>query len=1470
MMQLIVIISILLVVVSVLLVGSYMIYRRGLRYAKGIERGIKMVPILINLPPASEDAEVGARDIREVIQERASQAEVLYNLIASTATKGFKSKFFGQRHIGFEIVAIEGIIRFYAAVPVALVAVIEQAILTAYPGASLEEVEDHNIFSETGKITGTYGGEMKLKHDYAYPIATSDQLKSDAVQGILNSLTSLEQGDGAGIQILLRPAHDGWSKSSESLAKSKREDDKSGISFKSVLQAPFKVPEGGDKDEGPKPPKQLSNIEQSAVDAIEEKTKSAGYEVLIRIVSSSGTASRAQAITNNIVSSFSLFDAPGLNGFKFEPAKNMEQFVTDFIFRFFPPERRQTILNSVELSTLFHFPDDQFTKTTQVERQFSKQVEGPSRLSSEGMLIGHNVYRGTQKPIRISEDDRRRHVYVVGQTGTGKTVLLQNMMVQDMQEGRGFAFIDPHGDAAEELLGMLPPERSEDVIYFDPGDMDNPPGLNIFEYHTEDQKDFLIQEAINMLYRLYDPQQQGIIGPRYEHLFRNAALTVMADPEGGTFIDIPKLFRDPQFVREKLKHVEDKTVLEFWQKEMPQSQRSNDFGEIVSWFVSKFGAFLSNQMMRNIIGQPKSSFDLRDVMDSNKILIANLSKGRLGELNSMLLGMIFVMKFQAAAMSRANVPENQRKDFSLYVDEFQNFSTESFAFILSEARKYRMNLIVANQFISQLSDEVREAVFGNIGTIISFRTGPNDADYLVKQFSPVFNDRDLVNMPNFNAAIRLMSKGLPTQPFNLSTLPPLGESNPQLAAALKKLSAAKYGHSRKEVETRIFDRLSTKPAPSPFESLASSQGQEASGQANAATSGSSAQGSKKSSTDSSFLDEWLAKRRQSMQGGGSAQSGRTQSTQPNRQQPSGQNEQSFQVRQRGVSASQPAANKGTINNNKEYSMPQDQSNQQNNQAAQGGKPNNNPNSPKQTNGSNDEQENNPADQESLQTPNSQSPQQGQTQSQYPQPQQPMQNQPDQNTNNQNPSVQSAQQPSGGNTQPSTPQNTPAQTQGNSSAEMPEQGVTRDPNVSPRQTDQAANGSEAASNHSENAPETINYQPQSQPTTQPPVSNPASDSRNDNEPTATPQQQQAASNSAPQSSPGNSSTYNKQQSADEGQASVQPNNEGNENEGVREPHQEKTIQPPPEAGKSKIDSDSLVADLDEKDDSDYEQILKNAEAGKTQAATTENSQQQVGAAGDESTPEENQQPQPQPSDNPDQSKMSKAELEHQPTASSAASNNEARDPGAAESAEGRAADSGVGQTSDQEVQPQAPANDSQSVAEASTGNIQQDSENQTAPVDDSADGEVDPGETVEPEASSEADPEQANQPAPTGQTESATQQAPVTSETAQGVTDDKEDATRGETRTDDQQNQQTEATDNANVTQPTDSEGSAEEAQDDLNVDFSDGGQGTPQDKQSKDTTGAEAPSKSGTTDQPPEPKPGEIYIDEEGNVHKGE
>ncbi len=834
---------------SAFLMLAFSQYRKTLREAKNYERGLKMIPLRIHLPPASEDIEQGGRDERDLTEEVISEAQVMYNIIASTATKGFKNKIYGQRHISFEIVARGGLIDYYAVVPTVLVDVIKQAVAAAYPSARLEEVAEHNIFSQSGKITGTIGGEFTLKKKFVYPIATYQESKRDASRALLNALSAASREDGAAIQILIRPARDGWVRGSIDMVKKIKDDKAKGKGLgmggtKGLAQALWKPPEAS--SEAHPEEKQLTSLEQSTIEAIEEKTRYPGYEVLVRVVVSSNTTEHSQGLLKNLVAAFSLFDSPSHNGFQFTTTRDVEELVTSFIFRFFPQTVNYNILNSVELATLFHLPDQKSIPTSQVQRQMSKQVDGPTQLMDEGLLLGVNEFRGAKKEIRLSENDRRRHTYIIGQTGVGKSGFLENLAFQDMMDGRGFAFIDPHGDVVEKLLANIPKERVEDVIYFNPGDLDNPIGLNLFEWETEDQKDFLVQESINMLYSLYDPGHTGIVGPRMEHIFRNCALLLMADPAGGTFIDIPKLLVDDEFMKSKLKYVKDRNVLDFWTKEYPASQRSNESGEVTSWVVSKFGPFMSNTMMRNIMGQTKSGFNIRDIMDNKKILLVNLSKGKMGELNSKLIGMIFVMKFQVAAMARADMAEADRKDFCLFVDEFQNFATESFESILSEARKYRLNLVLGNQFMTQLTDKIREAIIGNVGTIISGRIGVTDAELMVKKFSPTFDAEDLTKLPNYQAIASVMINNVPSAPFSMSLLPPMGKDNPQLADAMKRLSSTKYGLGRAVVEKAIFGRLDTPAKPA----VPVRQGPRPASPQSSPAGG------------TSFLDEWLAKRQQ--------------------------------------------------------------------------------------------------------------------------------------------------------------------------------------------------------------------------------------------------------------------------------------------------------------------------------------------------------------------------------------------------------------------------------------------------------------------------------------------------------------------------------------------------------------------------------------------------------------------------------
>lgn len=837
--------------------AAFLMYRKTLREAKNYERGLKMIPILIHLPPASEDISSENRDKRDLTEEVLSQAQVMYNIIASTATKGFKSKIYGQRHLSFEIVAREGLVYYYAVVPTVLVDVVRQAIAAAYPSARLEEVTEHAVFSQVGKLSGTIGGEFTLKKDYAYPIATYLEAKRDASRALLNAISAAGREDGVGLQFLIRPAREGWTKRSIELADKITKDKgfkKSGLSSvlspKDLMEALWKPPEAQEKKEDEK--HQLNAVEQSAIEAIQEKTRYPGYEVLVRVVVSSNTAARSQVLLKNIVAAFALFDSPSFNGFKFNLSKNLEELTSAFIFRFFPQQVNQNILNSVELATIFHLPDQNSIPTSQVKRQMSKQVDGPTQVMEEGLLLGYNEFRGVKKPIRLGAKDRRRHVHIIGQTGVGKSVLQENLAYQDMMDGRGFAFVDPHGDSVEALLAKVPKERVEDVVYFNPGDMANPVGLNMFEFDHPDQKDFLVQEAISMLYGLYDPGHTGIVGPRLEHIFRNCALLLMSDPAGGTFIDIPKLLIDEEFMKSKLKYVTDQQVLDFWTKEFPASQRSSEAGEVISWVVSKFGPFISNDAMRNIIGQQKSGFNFADIMNNNKILLVNLSKGKMGDLNSRLLGIIFVMKFQAAAMARANIPEEERKDFTMYVDEFQNFATDSFETILSEARKYRLSLVLGNQFMTQLREELREAIIGNVGTTITGRIGITDAEIMVKRYAPVFDAEDLTKLPNYESVVVAQIEGVPSAPFSMSWIPPLGQANQQLSDALKRLSAAKYGRPRGQVEQEIFKRLSVKKP----DALAPG------GRSAAGAAGSKPPLTGPKSGGSSFLDEWLAKRKQ--------------------------------------------------------------------------------------------------------------------------------------------------------------------------------------------------------------------------------------------------------------------------------------------------------------------------------------------------------------------------------------------------------------------------------------------------------------------------------------------------------------------------------------------------------------------------------------------------------------------------------
>lgn len=803
-----VVIAIAVAAVSVIIATAVLSYILKMRKRKKYERGLKMVPMLIHLPPSTDDIQAGGRDERDIDNEAISQAQMMYSILSSTLTKGIKSKVYGQRHFSFEIISRDGLIKYYAVVPAVLTETVKQALQSAYPTARIEEKIQENIFAENVNANTVVGAELSLDKDSYLPIATYEDTKRDGSMAILNALSTVSKDEGAAVQILFRPADSAWcdkaKKYVESIQKGKSGSSGFGATMMDILKAPVEVPTEHEKSES----SQISSLKQDEITMISNKLKYPAFETLIRVVASSPNKARSEAIMGGVVSAFSQFNSVTANRFKVNTFKKPKSIIVNFVFRFFPLNKRSNILNSVELATIFHLPEQNAIPNSRVERQLTKQVDGPAKLADEGILLGVNEFRGEQKKIYLDDDNRRRHLYMIGQTGSGKSVFLENIAFQDMCDGRGFAFIDPHGDAVEALLQRVPEDRIDDVIYFDPSDIEHPVGMNMFEFTNPDQKDFIVQEGINMLQSLFDPTNQGFFGPRGQHMFRNAALLLMSDPNGATFIDIPQCFTDPEFVKSKLKYVTDKAVYDYWTKEFPASQKSNDAGEVITWFTSKWGPFLANTTMRNILGQTKSGFNIREIMDTKKIFLVNLSKGKLGDLNSQLLGMIFVMKFQQAAMSRADMPEHERKDFCLFVDEFQNFATDSFESILSEARKYRLNLIVANQFMTQLTDKIREAILGNVGTILCGRLGVTDAELIVKAFSPTFTLEDLTKLANYSVICKVMMFGMPSAPFTMKFLPPMGDPNEQLMNSLKEYTAIKYGKTRSEVEREINERWS--------------------------------------------------------------------------------------------------------------------------------------------------------------------------------------------------------------------------------------------------------------------------------------------------------------------------------------------------------------------------------------------------------------------------------------------------------------------------------------------------------------------------------------------------------------------------------------------------------------------------------------------------------------------------------------
>jgi Type IV secretory system Conjugative DNA transfer len=464
-----------------------------------------------------------------------------------------------------------------------------------------------------------------------------------------------------------------------------------------------------------------------------------------------------------------------------------------------------------EAAAVFQLPLPPESGFPGIRTRHARTSPPPSELSRDGILLGNATHRGRQEPVRVSQDDRRRHFYAVGQTGTGKSTLFHRLILDDIRAGAGVGVIDPHGDLIDKLLPAIPRGRWNDVILFDPDDRDFPFGLNILEWISEEERYFLVDETLAVLIKMFPPEMTG---PFFEHSVRNALLLLMADRDSpGTLVELPRIFQDKSWHKKYLPKVQDALCINFWTREYANT---SDFhkSETLGYIVSKFDRFIANPAVRNIIGQSRSSFRLRTVMDEGKILLCKLAKGSIGETSSRLLGMLLVSKIFSAALQRGNTPEHERRDFFLYVDEFQNLATPTFASILSEARKYRLNLFVTNQYLWQVGRDILAAILGNVGTLIAFRVGPTDAAELAPYFAPSFSERDIANLDRYHAYVNLLIHGRRTLPFCMQTIPDNSVAEPDAALRIREASR-RFACPREQVEAAIAERLEFAPAGKP-------------------------------------------------------------------------------------------------------------------------------------------------------------------------------------------------------------------------------------------------------------------------------------------------------------------------------------------------------------------------------------------------------------------------------------------------------------------------------------------------------------------------------------------------------------------------------------------------------------------------------------------------------------------------------
>ncbi len=769
-----------------------------------IFKSLKMTLFEVSLPEVYEDEQKG-KNLKEII----SKMEQFYSGMFSVASdekdgSGYFVLELANSNNSNEIV-------FYISVPDSKKILFEKQLVSIFPNVRvLEKKDDYNIFNEGGDYVGSYA---EFSANDILPIKTYDQYDYDPLKIILNSFSKVDkETEGAAIQIIVKPSRvEKMSffkrvlKEMEKGLKFKDALKKADSSFLNISQQVFREIFFSNKKDEKKDDSSLSN--QVPIENIKNKISSPLVDINIRVMASSNTHEEADAILSDIESVFNQFENTTGNKIKFKRVfgKDLLKMSRDFSFRLFNFSKSIT-LNLKELTTVIHLPEIDSKVNSQLKQTKANTAPAPMDLSDQGILLGINKFRGIDTEIKITPEDRLRHFYVIGQTGTGKTTLLKTMIRQDILNGDGVCMIDPHGSDIQEVLSYIPKERYEDVIYFDPSYVERPMGLNMLEYDVRfpEQKTFVVNEMMSIFNKLFDMKTAG--GPMFEQYFRNATMLVIEDPETGcTLLDVSRVLADKTFRQLKLSRCKNPIVVQFWKEIAEKAGGEASLSNIVPYITSKFDVFLSNEIMRPIVAQEKSSFNFREIMDDKKILLVNLAKGRLGDVNSNLLGLIIVGKLLMAALSRVDSFGKELPPFYLYIDEFQNVTTDSISTILSEARKYKLSLTIAHQFIAQLDEKIKDSVFGNVGSMSVFRVSSEDSEYLEKQFAPVFSAKDLMNVDNHNSFVKMLSGGRPVKPFSMETnLPPRGTKI--LLDKIKELSYLKYGKDREEVENIIMEK----------------------------------------------------------------------------------------------------------------------------------------------------------------------------------------------------------------------------------------------------------------------------------------------------------------------------------------------------------------------------------------------------------------------------------------------------------------------------------------------------------------------------------------------------------------------------------------------------------------------------------------------------------------------------------------